>query len=105
MKITLDLNHPGNFPEEMDDLLADEDECVVPDGLYFSKHPPISRGTIEFDTEEDYIAQPYDTGNVFVWKGERPTKIDYNSKAYKPGLALTFEAKEPGFYTTAFEDD
>jgi hypothetical protein len=96
--------------------LIDEREENLPfflgKGVYFSEKAPIIFGngrkedtSIEFDTEKDFIAMPYECDCVFIWKGKKPEKIEFTSRAYKPGLALFAFVSKAGYITTCFEDD
>jgi hypothetical protein len=99
--------------EGQDDGEREEDlSFLLGKGVYFSEKAPAIFGngrkedaSIEFDTENDFIAMPYECECAFVWKGEKPEKIEFASRAYKPGLALSAFVNKIGYITTCFEDD
>lgn len=79
------------------------------DGVYFSEEKPIrldyhSTQPVEFDTDTDFLANPYQTETIFIWKGKKPERIEHEGQG-NYGSSLSFEAKKPGFFVTCFEDD
>jgi len=120
MKILLDLSDVGGVGEKFDELAENFDghwsqqPFYLGDGIYHSKQRPIRTGEIMFDTETDFMSNPYQSESVIVWQGEKPKLLsglsyDDMDKAVEGqanyGCNLTFEVTEPGFITICAEDD
>jgi hypothetical protein len=99
----------NNLPKG--EFILDEEDTplfYLDDGVFFSiKKPKIldQNKEFEFDTDKDFISIPYETDIIFIWRGEKPTRIENIEGQANYGASLSIFVGKPGYITVCYEND
>lgn len=100
-----------NLNDLLDNSDFEEEPSYLGDGVYLSSKAPETHNAhkakdLYIEPDKDFYAAPYDTDQIFIWRGEKPLDITKQSKGEcNHGCALVINVTQPGFVTVCAEND